>query len=64
MLKPKLDKFWAGCDIEIGDLVFEPPRDGPTIWEIGIPDHSAAEFYIPDSDPMYTNQFLANDLNR
>ncbi|KAK9053714.1 hypothetical protein SSX86_024788 [Deinandra increscens subsp. villosa] len=53
-----------GCDIEIGDLLFEPPRDGPTLWEIGIPDRSAAEFYIPDSDPMYTNQFLANDLNR
>nr|XP_043635775.1 probable rhamnogalacturonate lyase B isoform X2 [Erigeron canadensis] len=53
-----------GCDIRLGDLVFEPPREGPTLWEIGIPDRSAAEFYIPESDPMYTNQFLDNDLNR
>ncbi|KAD4584674.1 hypothetical protein E3N88_22275 [Mikania micrantha] len=53
-----------GCDVKVGDLVFKPPRDGPTLWEIGIPDRSAAEFYIPDSDPLYTNQFLANDLNR
>ncbi|KAL8232652.1 hypothetical protein R6Q57_002430 [Mikania cordata] len=52
------------CDINVGDLVFEPPRDGPTLWEIGIPDRTAAEFYIPDADPMYSNQFLANDLNR
>ncbi|KAI3806674.1 hypothetical protein L1987_22587 [Smallanthus sonchifolius] len=53
-----------GCDIKVGDLVYEPPRDGPTLWEIGIPDRSAAEFYIPDPDPIYTNQFLANDPNR
>ncbi|KAK9067820.1 hypothetical protein SSX86_011931 [Deinandra increscens subsp. villosa] len=53
-----------GCDIELDDLVYEPPRDGPTLWEIGIPDRSAAEFYIPDPDPIYTNQFLVNDPNR
>ncbi|KAK1436363.1 hypothetical protein QVD17_02142 [Tagetes erecta] len=53
-----------GCDIDVGDLVFEPPRDGPTLWEIGMPDRSAAEFYIPDSDPMYTNKFLANNVNK
>ncbi|KAI3732927.1 hypothetical protein L1987_64139 [Smallanthus sonchifolius] len=53
-----------GCDIEVGDLVFEPPRDGPTLWEIGVPDRSAAEFHIPESDPVYTNKFLANDANR
>ncbi|XP_076951743.1 uncharacterized protein LOC143625213 [Bidens hawaiensis] len=54
----------AGCQMELGDLVFEPPRDGPTLWEIGIPDRSAAEYYIPDSDQTYTNPFLDNDLNR
>ncbi|KAK9930126.1 hypothetical protein M0R45_027181 [Rubus argutus] len=41
----------SGSFIEMGDLVFEPPRDGPTLWEIGIPDRSAAEFYVPDPDP-------------
>ncbi|KAL7617892.1 probable rhamnogalacturonate lyase B [Lactuca sativa] len=54
----------SGCDIDVGHLVFEPPRHGPTLWEIGVPDRSAAEFYIPDPDIIYTNQFLVNRLNR
>nr|GEV37391.1 rhamnogalacturonate lyase [Tanacetum cinerariifolium] len=53
-----------GCNIDVGDLVYEPPRDGPTLWEIGIPDRSAAEFCIPDPDPMYANKFLVDDPNR
>lgn len=48
----------------MGDLVYEPPRDGLTLWEIGFPDRSAAEFYIPDPNPKYANDFLLNDLNR
>ncbi|KAJ0786441.1 putative rhamnogalacturonan endolyase [Helianthus annuus] len=62
--KPEAITITPGCDIEVGDLVYEPPRDGPTLWDIGIPDRSAAEFYIPDPDPMYTNQFLTDDPNR
>lgn len=46
----------AGCVIELGNLVFKPPRDGPTLWEIGYPDRSAAEFYIPDPNPTYINK--------
>ncbi|CAJ2643126.1 unnamed protein product [Trifolium pratense] len=49
-----------GCDIDIGDLVYEPPRDGPTLWEIGIPDRSAAEFYVPDPNPKYINKLYVN----
>ncbi|KAJ6405033.1 hypothetical protein OIU84_013082 [Salix udensis] len=45
-----------GCDIDIGDLVYEPPRNGSTLWEIGFPDRSAAEFYIPDANPEYINK--------
>ncbi|XP_057434888.1 probable rhamnogalacturonate lyase B isoform X2 [Lotus japonicus] len=48
------------CDIDIGDLVYEPPRDGPTLWEIGIPDRSAAEFYVPDPNPKYINKLYVN----
>lgn len=50
----------TGCDIDIGDLVYEPPRDGPTLWEIGIPDRSAAEFYVPDPNPKYINKLYVN----
>ncbi|XP_075647899.1 uncharacterized protein LOC142618768 isoform X2 [Castanea sativa] len=53
-----------GCDIDLGGLVFEPPRDGPTLWEIGIPDRSAAEFYIPDPDPKYINKLYVNHPDR
>lgn len=46
------------------DLVFEPPRNGPTLWEIGIPDRSAREFYIPDPDPKYVNKLFINHPDR
>ncbi|KAM3682554.1 hypothetical protein ACJW31_12G080500 [Castanea mollissima] len=54
----------AGCDIDLGYLVFEPPRDGPTLWEIGTPDRTAAEFYIPDPDPKYINKLYINHPDR
>lgn len=54
----------SGWDIEMGDLVYEPPRDGPTLWEIGIPDRSAAEFYIPDPNPKYINKLFVNHPDR
>ncbi|CAK9156015.1 unnamed protein product [Ilex paraguariensis] len=40
-----------GSEIRLGDLVYHPPRNGPTLWEIGIPDRSAAEFFVPEPDP-------------
>ncbi|KAL3830381.1 hypothetical protein ACJIZ3_019183 [Penstemon smallii] len=50
----------SGCNIEMGDIVYEAPRDGPTLWEIGIPDRSAAEYYVPDPDPKYVNKLYIN----
>ncbi|XP_074361421.1 uncharacterized protein LOC141701684 [Apium graveolens] len=47
-----------GSSIELGDLIYEPPRFGPTLWEIGIPDGTAAEFHIPDAtliNKLYIN---------
>lgn len=51
---------YAGCEINVGDIIYEPPRDGPTLWEIGIPDHSAAEFYVPDPNPKYINKLYVD----
>ncbi|KAL5177400.1 Rhamnogalacturonate lyase [Glycine soja] len=45
-----------GCVIQLGSLIYHPPRNGPTIWEIGIPDRSAAEFYVPDPYPNLINR--------
>ncbi|KAI3855351.1 hypothetical protein MKW92_001815 [Papaver armeniacum] len=53
-----------GSDIDLGDLVYEPSRDGSIIWEIGIPDRSAQEFYIPEPNPKFNNRlFAGNHLN-
>ncbi|WZZ79931.1 probable rhamnogalacturonate lyase B [Brassica napus] len=49
-----------GSNICLGELVYEPPRDGPTLWEIGVPDRTAAEFYIPDPNPMFVNKLYVN----
>lgn len=48
----------------MGNFVYEPPRDGPTLWEIGIPDRSAAEFYVPDPDPKHINRLFVNHPDR
>lgn len=48
----------------MGEIVFEPPRDGPTLWEIGLPDRSAAEFYVPDPNPNFVNRLFVNHPDR
>ncbi|KAJ1689025.1 hypothetical protein LUZ63_013180 [Rhynchospora breviuscula] len=50
----------AGSKFDVGVLTFQPPREGPTLWEIGVPDRSAAEFFIPDPDPKYINNLYMN----
>ena len=50
----------TGSEIDMGELVYEPPRDGPTLWEIGIPDRSAAEFFVPDPNPKYANKLYVD----
>ncbi|KAB2036922.1 hypothetical protein ES319_D03G036100v1 [Gossypium barbadense] len=49
-----------GNKIELGTLIYDPPRNGPTLWEIGIPDRTAAEFFIPEPYPQYVNS-ITND---
>ncbi|XP_057497206.1 rhamnogalacturonate lyase B-like isoform X1 [Actinidia eriantha] len=45
----------SGNEIKLGNLVYDPPRIGPTLWEIGFADRTAAEFYVPDPDPDRIN---------
>ncbi|KAL3733040.1 hypothetical protein ACJRO7_022547 [Eucalyptus globulus] len=54
----------AASHINVGELVYEPPRSGPTLWEIGIPDRTASEYYIPDPDPQYINPLYINHPDR
>ncbi|KAJ4963099.1 hypothetical protein NE237_023038 [Protea cynaroides] len=50
-----------GSKVNLGDFIYEPPRQGPTVWEIGIPDRSAAEFYVPDPNPPYINKLYVTN---
>ncbi|XP_057784272.1 probable rhamnogalacturonate lyase B [Salvia miltiorrhiza] len=54
----------SGSEIQIGDLVYNPPRNGPTLWEIGIPDRTASEFYVPDPDPGLINKLYLNTTQK
>ncbi|KAG6513808.1 hypothetical protein ZIOFF_024145 [Zingiber officinale] len=55
----------SGGNIDLHNLVYRPPRDGPTLWEIGIPDRSAAEFFVPDPNPKYVNKlYIEHDKFR
>ncbi|KAE8010477.1 hypothetical protein FH972_006845 [Carpinus fangiana] len=49
-----------GGEVQMDVLVYEPPRQGPTLWEIGIPDRTAEEFYIPDPYPTLMNRLYIN----
>lgn len=46
--------------MELGTLIYDPPRNGPTLWEIGIPDRTASEFFVPEPYPQYVNS-ITND---
>ncbi|XP_062119976.1 probable rhamnogalacturonate lyase B [Humulus lupulus] len=49
-----------GSTIDLYNIVYIPPRNGPTLWEIGIPDRTASEFYVPDPLPNVTNRLFTN----
>ncbi|XVE86892.1 hypothetical protein DITRI_Ditri18aG0072000 [Diplodiscus trichospermus] len=53
-----------GNKINLGTLVYDPPRNGPTLWEIGIPDRKAAEFFIPDPYPTLSNPLCTDKADR
>lgn len=60
ILYDKHNAIYTGCEINFRDIIYEPPRDGPTLWEIGIPDRSAAEFCVPDPNPKYINKLYVD----
>ncbi|CAI0405313.1 unnamed protein product [Linum tenue] len=49
-----------GSKMDLGMLVYDPPRNGPTLWEIGIPDRTAAEFHVPEAYPTLMNKLYTN----
>ncbi|CAH9089919.1 unnamed protein product [Cuscuta europaea] len=53
----------AGSRIRLENLIYDPPRTGPTLWEVGIPDRTASEFFIPDPYPTLENQLYTEDTS-
>ncbi|AES95929.2 rhamnogalacturonate lyase B-like protein [Medicago truncatula] len=51
-----------GGTINLNSLVYNPPRNGPTVWEIGIPDRSAGEFFVPKPYSNLLNRLFTNDI--
>lgn len=41
-------------------FVYEPP----TLWEIGVPDRTAFEFYVPDPAPWLQNKLYINHTEK
>ncbi|XP_059645438.1 probable rhamnogalacturonate lyase B [Cornus florida] len=53
-----------GSEIKLDVLIYDPPRNGPTLWEIGVPDRTAAEFYVPDPNPTLMNQLYVEQFDK
>ncbi|KAK1385285.1 hypothetical protein POM88_023020 [Heracleum sosnowskyi] len=56
----KLITVTPGGSTDAGTLTYKPPRDGPTLWEIGTPNRSAASFFVPEPDPNYIKKLYVN----
>ncbi|GFZ03241.1 rhamnogalacturonate lyase family protein [Actinidia rufa] len=59
-LNDELVTISSGSQTLLGNLVYSPVRNGPTVWEIGFPDRTATGFYVPDVNPMYSNKLFLN----
>ncbi|KAK6133372.1 hypothetical protein DH2020_032882 [Rehmannia glutinosa] len=57
-LKEELVKISEGSETQLGNINYVPPRNGPTLWEIGFPDRTANDYYVPDVNPMYVNKLF------
>jgi rhamnogalacturonan endolyase len=58
----------AGQSVDLGDLAWTPVRRGRQVWEIGIPNRTATEFfkgddYFHDGMPALYAQLFPNDIN-
>ena len=55
----------TGSNVNLGNLVYKPPRNGPTLWEIGVPDRTTGEFFVPEPEPtLKVHVFTTGDGER
>lgn len=47
-----------GSEENLGSITYVPIRDGPTVWEIGYPDRTSIDYYVPDVNPVYVNKLF------
>jgi rhamnogalacturonan endolyase len=58
----------AGKDIDLGDILWKPVRHGRQIWDIGIPNRNASEFFMAEmfNDPEISLKYaelFPEDIN-
>ncbi|KAL3820723.1 hypothetical protein ACJIZ3_006628 [Penstemon smallii] len=63
-LREELVTIIAGSETQLGNLTYIPTRDGPTVWEIGFPDRTANDYYVPDVNPMYVNKLFLHSSEK
>nr|XP_017237060.1 PREDICTED: probable rhamnogalacturonate lyase B isoform X2 [Daucus carota subsp. sativus] len=63
-LDQKLVTITEGSETQLGNLIYAPHRDGPTVWEIGYPDRTAMGFYVPDVNPKYVNKLFLHSTEK
>ncbi|KFK30410.1 hypothetical protein AALP_AA7G257300 [Arabis alpina] len=54
----------AGSKISLDRVVYQPPRNGPTVWEIGVPDRTAREFFVPEPYKNTMNPLFLNHTDK
>ncbi|KAK9233330.1 hypothetical protein WN943_023579 [Citrus x changshan-huyou] len=54
----------AGSKMNLGTIVYEPPRNGPTLWGIGVPHRLAAEFFVPDPYAKFKNPLFTGSSDK
>lgn len=50
--------------MNLATIVYEPPRNGPTLWGIGVPHRLAAEFFVPDPYAKFKNPLVTGSSDK
>ncbi|GBG65229.1 hypothetical protein CBR_g50020 [Chara braunii] len=63
VLQEKVVVGSEGGPIDVGRKVIRPPRNGRTIWSIGIPNRSFGEFFVPVLNPRSQRPYPSTGPN-
>ncbi|KAK9233307.1 hypothetical protein WN943_023556 [Citrus x changshan-huyou] len=50
--------------MNLGTIVYEPPRNGPTLWRIEVPHRLASEFFVLDPYAKFKNPLFTGSSDK